>query len=92
MRTKTKSQIQKTKGLTAVTCQNLDKENGVLAQAEGKNEADPHQDPKTSLPAKTQDTPENKGKAKLETGTWQPAALQTSLGYMVRPYLKKAGR
>lgn len=42
MRTKTKSQIQKTKGLTAVTCQNLDKENGVLAQAEGKNEADPH--------------------------------------------------
>lgn len=60
MRTKSKSPIQRTKGLTAVTRQNLDKENGGLAQAEGKDEADPHQDPKMSLPEKTRDTPENK--------------------------------
>lgn len=40
MRTKNKSKIQRTKGLTAVKSLNLDKENGVLTQAESRNEAD----------------------------------------------------
>lgn len=57
---KDKGAYSRTKGLTAVMHQNLDKENGVLAQAEVKDEAHPHQDPKMSLPEKTRDTPENK--------------------------------